>query len=268
MYLPAKYRAFTLIELIMVIAIASVMATVSVRFITLASQGLIDTGARQQLSGSSSVVNEQISRALRDALPGSIRTTADGLCVEYMPIVAASSYTDVELGNSISLLRAAPYSQVRAANGYVSIYPLASNNLYSLANPGALTANLATVNAGNSEITVTLGGPHRFPTDSPNRRFYLSTEPETICQDGSYLYRYSGYGFISNVASLRSSLPADTASGREVLAYPLVNNSMVFRYSPATLQRNGIVSFNYQLQHDATGELLSAAQQVRIRNVP
>jgi MSHA biogenesis protein MshO len=268
MRLLASIRAFTLVELIMVIAIASVMATVSVQFIRLSSEGLIDTGARQQLSASSSVVNEQVSRALRDALPGSIRTTADGLCIEYMPVVAASSYTDVELGTSISALKAVPYSQVQAVNGYVSIYPLASHNVYSLANPGALTSDLATVNAGNSEITVALGSPHHFPTDSPNRRFYLSDEPEAICQEGGYLYRYSGYGFISNVASLQSSLPTNVASGREVLAYPLVLNSMSFRYLPATLQRNGIVTFTYQLQHHATNELLAVAQQVRIRNVP
>lgn len=261
-------RGFTLIELILTIAVAGILAVISVKFISSSSQGFVSSAGRQQLAAAGYVVNEQISRAIRDSLPGSIRTTSDGQCIEYMPVVAASSYTTLVVGDSVTSFLAVPYSLTDSASGYISVYPIPSGNLYAQTNPGSLTANTATVPAGNGEITVTLGAAHTFPSDSPERRFFVSSPPEAICQDGDFLYRYRNYGFISNVASLKAALPTTTAGGRTVLAYPLAIGSLDFRYQSPTLARNGLVVFEYILQHPTTGETLSLSQQVRVVNVP
>lgn len=263
-----RARGFTLVELVLTMAVAAIVATISVSFIQSTSQGMIDGAGRQQLASAGYVVNEQISRAIRDALPGSIRTTADGLCIEYMPVRAASTYTDLAISEPVTQFLAVPYSTTTAVSGYLSVYPMTASNIYSQSDPGPLTPDVGAVPAGSSEITVTLGSSHSFPSDSPERRFYVSGAPEAICQDGDFLYRYRGYGFISNVANLKAALPANRAAGRSVLAYPLDNASMSFRYLPPTLQRNGLVTFQFRLLHPSTGEGLNLAQQVRIHNVP
>ncbi len=264
----SRQSGFTLVELVMTMVIAAVLGTMSVQFIRSTSEGFIDSNGREQLAAAGYVVNEQISRALRDALPGSIRTTADGLCVEYMPVVAASMYTDLSVNSAVTSFRAAPYSVSDGASGYVSVYPIGSANLYAQNDPGPLTPDIGSVPAGTTEVDVTLASSHTFPSDSPERRYYLSSAPETVCQDGAYLYRYRNYGFVSDVANLRAALPSDRASGRTVLAFPLQAGSMTFRYQNPTLARSGLVAFEYVLQHPTTGETLSIGQQVRVVNVP
>jgi len=259
---------FTLVELVMTMAVAAVLATVSVQFIRSSAEGFVSSAGRQQLSSAGYVVNEQISRSLRDALPGSIRTTADGQCVEYMPVLAASMYTDLVTGAQVSQFLAAPYSTTEAASGYVSVYPIGSSNLYAQNDPGPITPDIGSVPAGTTEQTVTLASPHTFPADSPERRYYFSGTPETICQDGAYLYRYENYGFIDDVANLRAALPGSSAAGRTVLAFPLQVGSLIFRYQNPTLSRNGLIAFEYVLQHPTTGETLTLGQQVRVVNVP
>ena len=263
-----KTAGFTLIELVMSIALMAIVATVSVGFVQQGSQGMIDSSGRQQLAATGYVVNEQVSRAVRDSLPGSVRTTPDGQCVEYMPVLAASIYTDLQVGVQVTQMSVVPYAGSGSVTGYVAVYPLSSNNIYSQSDPGALTPDTATLSGASGETTLTLGSAHTFPADSPERRFYLAGAPETICQDGNYLYRYRNYGFISDVNNLRAALLASAAAGRSVLAYPLQSNSMDIRYQPATLQRNGLVTIEFVLQHPDTGEVQVIAQQIRINNVP
>ena len=121
--------------------------------------------------------------------------------------------------------------------------------------------------AGTTEVDVTLASSHTFPSDSPERRYYLSSAPEAVCQDGAYLYRYRNYGFISDVANLKAALPTNRAGGRTVLAFPLQAGSMTFRFQNPTLARSGLVAFEYVLQHP-TRETLSMGQQVRLLMFP
>ncbi|MEK9713148.1 MAG: type II secretion system protein [Thalassolituus sp.] len=263
-----KQRGFTLIELILTISVMGILALISVQFVKSSAQGFVSSAGRQQLASAGYVVNEQISRAIRDALPGSVRTTSDGLCIEYIPVKVASSYTDLQVGVSITQFSAVPYSATTAVSGYVSVYPVGSVNVYAQNDPGPLTPDQGSIPAGTAELTVTLASAHTFPSDSPERRFFIVDAPEAICQDGAYLYRYRNYGFISNVANLKASLPVNRAGGRSVLAYPLETNSLAFRYQNPTLARNGLVVFEYTLLHPTTSESLKLSQQVRVANVP
>jgi len=95
-----RSRGFTLVELVMVIVLLAIVATISVRFVALSTQGAIDVGSRQLRSFSAVVISEQISRALREALPGSVRVSSDGACIEWMPVLAASNYLDLPRGAS------------------------------------------------------------------------------------------------------------------------------------------------------------------------
>ena len=262
-----KNRGFTLVELVISIALLSIVATVSVLFVKTSATGLLSSAARQQLAASGYIVSEQVSRAIRNALPGSIRVTSDETCVEYIPILAASRYTNISIGASTLSFDAFPYSTTTSVAGYVAIYPV-SGSLYSQTDPGPLTPDTTNLPAASTEVTINLASSHTFPTDSPERRFFMVSQPEAICQNGAYLYRYSNYGFVENISDLKTSLPADYASGRAVLAHPLELNSMSFRYSPSSLRRNGLVAFEYLMEHPTTGDTQFIGQQVRVNNVP
>ncbi|QSP96036.1 type II secretion system protein [Marinobacter salinisoli] len=259
-----RTNGFTLIELIMVIVLLAIVATISVRFVALSTQGAIDVGSRQLRSFTGVVLSEQVSRVLREALPGSVRVNGDGSCIEWMPLVAASNYLSLPRGASPTSFEAVPLAGGETAAGRIVVYGYGSN-LYSVASPGPVSPP-ATLPTGASPVTVSFAGgvSHRFSAQSPARKFFVIEDPRTLCQQGQYLFRYRNYGIQPAVAS---SLPA-SAPNREVLAAGLVPNSLDFEVVPPTLQRNGVVAFRFQLQSDQTGEITSVSQEVQIRNVP
>ncbi|MDF1761918.1 MAG: prepilin-type N-terminal cleavage/methylation domain-containing protein [Oleibacter sp.] len=261
-------RGFTLVELVMTIALTGIVGTVSIMFIKNTGEGLISSSGRQQLSSSAKVMSEQISRLLRNAMPGSIRVTTDGQCIEFMSILIASEYTQLNTNEDIISFDAVGHSGSADITGYASIYPISTVNIYSLANPGSTSDSLATFPSGSGEIQVDLVSDHNYPQDSPQRRFYISEAPRTLCQQGSFIYLYHNYGFISDIANLKTSLPSTIATGRDVLATNLQSNTLNFSYGTADLSRNGIVNFSYTLLHPKTSESLNISQQVRIINVP
>lgn len=261
-------HGFTLIELIIVIVLSSILAVVAVQFISRTTQGAIDSAGRQQLAATAYVIHEQVSRAVRQSLPGSIRTTADGRCLEYIPLLTGSVYQSLDTSVALSSLTVLPVSASTDITGYLAIYPLPGGDPYRRNNPGPLAAQPVTLPAGTAPVTITLSPPHRFAASSPQRRFYITDTPETLCQDGQWLYRYRGYGWVAEVNNLQAALPASAAGGREVLAAPLQAGSLEWRFQPPTLQRNGLLTYRLTLERPGTAERLDVAQEVQVRNVP
>ena len=60
-------------ELLIVIVIGGILATISVQFIINAVLGVSDTAERQQMVTVATLVAERISREVRQALPNSVR---------------------------------------------------------------------------------------------------------------------------------------------------------------------------------------------------
>ena len=260
-------RGFTLIELIIVIVLSSILAVVSVQFISRSVQGALDSANRQQLAATAAVIHEQIAAALRQALPGSVRVSADGRCVEYIPVLAGSVYAALDTSQAITELAVLPASATNSISGYLVIYPLAGN-VYARQNPGPVTLQPVTLAAGTAEQTLTLIDAHRFPLASPTRRFFIADNPQAMCQDGQWLYRYRNYGFVADINDLQAALPVTQASGRDVIAWPLQDHSAEFRIQPPTLQRNALVAYRLTLQNPGSTDMLTLAQEVQIRNVP
>lgn len=259
-----RAAGFTLVELIIVIVLLGIVATISVQFIALSTRGAIDVSSRQQRALSGVVISEHITRSLRAALPTSVRANADGSCIEWMPIRAASNYLDLPKGNSPSSFEAVPLPGGDSASGRVVVYGYGSN-VYDVTSPGPVSPP-ATLPSGSPPVTVSFdgGATHRFSAKSPEKRFYVIGEPVSLCQSGQWLYRYSDYGFNTAVSS---GLPTGYP-GREVVAATLEINSLVFDVTPPTLQRGAVVSFRFVLEDDETGESTAISQEVQVRNVP
>ncbi|WP_295716821.1 type II secretion system protein [uncultured Halovibrio sp.] len=266
-----RQQGFTLTELVMVIVILGIIAAISVRFIQFSTQGALDTANRQRLALGAGVASEQVSRELRSALPGSIRTSEGGECIEFFPIVAGSWYVDgadsFEPKRALSEFQAVPFSRSTEQAIRVFIYPYAESDFPDgLYETGAETrAGLGSVSGSGEERTVTLSSPHTFPEHSPQRRVTLTGDPVSFCRgtgtNSRYLFRYSGYG-------LNASGGRPSGGVREVVAMPLGDGPLIFSFIPPTRQRNGVVTFEFTLQSADSEESLSVAQEVQVRNVP
>lgn len=269
-----KSAGFTLIELIMVIVILSIIATVSVKFISHSAQGLVDTGERQALASSATIAVEKVLREVRRALPNSVRAFDDGAnkCLELVPILYSSEYISVPTASAATSFQSIQFvNAVGGETGYVAVYPSGPESVYD-ANKAvsSMTAVASTVGAVGSAdenlqtIIFSGGASYRFPTDSPKKRFYLVSQPISFCDDASgRLWRYQNYGFHSDSSS---SIPT-TGSDRILIADSLQNLS--FNYSPAQLQRNAVVRMSVTIvrPNDAS-ESINVSQEVQLRNVP
>lgn len=263
-----RQAGFTLTELIIVIVLLGIVAVIPVSFVRDAARGAVDTANRQQLSLSASVASEQLTRALRAALPGSLRVSPNQRCIEFIPILASTVYQAAPMASPATEFQVLALSGTRSAQGRAVIYPYAGSqaDLYAPASPGVISAQTVDLPAGTDDVTLTFdSGSHQFVSDSPGRRLFVVDTPVSFCQKGTFLYRYQNYGF---QAAIDDNLPATFAAGREVIAAPLEANTMTFDAIPPTLRRNAIVTFEFALQSDRSDDRMTVSQEVQLRNVP
>jgi MSHA biogenesis protein MshO len=259
--MSGRARGFTLVELITVMVILGILSIGTVRFITDSSSGFASTISRTELAGDARFAVERLGRALRDALPGSVRV--NGSCIELIPVVAGSSYLTLPVATAAADFQAVPVTPLPLpANARVAVYP--SGSLYQLSGVSSVspTVSVSAPN-GDNEVTVTMASAHRFPAESPSNRFFLVTSPVSYCVDGGALWRYQDYGFNATQptpAGLPSALPGRT------LITQAVSSPAPFSVAAATLARNAVVDIN--LSFERGGDAVTLQHLVQVRNVP
>src|SRR5688572_29003240 len=87
-----KGAGFTLVELIAVIVILSIVASIGTGFVVKTTEAYQRTQSRALLVNTSRQAIERMTRQLRVALPYSIRILNGGACTEFMPISAGGNY--------------------------------------------------------------------------------------------------------------------------------------------------------------------------------
>lgn len=257
----SRAAGFTLVELVMVIVLLAIVATISVQFVALSTQGAVDLGNRQQRALQGVVVGEQISRELRGAFPLSIRTS--GSCLEWLPIEAGTAYTQLTRGPGFNEIEVAHFVAPPATGTTRAIvygYGSTTASLYGSNDPGPASPVISDIDTSATTTRITLSDSHRFRERSPQRRLYVVGQPVSLCQSGGYLYRYSGY-------SPASTQPAPPAVDGEVLAANLTGN-VEFEFTPPSLRRAAVVHFTFTLQEPRGDETTTVSQEVQIRNVP
>lgn len=263
-----RQQGFTLIEMIVVMVIVGVLGVGITSFIGRSVQGYADSAERQRLASIAWVVSEKLSRALRDALPNSVRLNGAGAsatCLEYIPIRAGSNYLTIPLATAETSFEVAPFPGYQAVDvddtrDRVAVYPSTLAGLYNLSTSSVISATLEQLSAGTTAnaLLVTLNSAHRFPADSPSQRVYVVQNPVMYCFSAGVLSRYSDYGY-------SASLPSSGLGAGVVIATGLSDAS--FNYAAGTLGRTGIVSFSFEVS--GTGSARQAIEQeVQIRNVP
>lgn len=257
-------KGFTLIELVLVILVLAIVSTGITTFISYGVNIYQDTAGRDKQISDSRFVIERITREVRNALPNSVRVTANGACVEFIPILASSSYVDIPVlpdsaSNTVTLVKGSEGANVSDAK--LVVYPLSitevyvsgastSGKVFDITSYGLVTDNVYDITLDNTVL---------FDEHSPTQRYFIIGDSVAYCQGGDQtIKRYQGHV----LTSAQFSPPA----GIGVVMAERQINVAPFSLLSATLQRNAIMQMDFTFRY--ADENLTLINEVHIANVP
>jgi MSHA biogenesis protein MshO len=149
-------RGFTIIEMVVAIVIAAIMAAGIVSYIGDSVEGFSSSANRNKLASSGRTVVDRLALELHNAVPNSIRVTTavqpgGNQCLEMLPFLGATTYLNpaftgsgssrFEVINFNPSLRMEAAADLGVDNVYAVIYPINTVDLYaglSTAGPGSI----------------------------------------------------------------------------------------------------------------------------------
>jgi MSHA biogenesis protein MshO len=271
MNLLRRMMGVTLVELIVVIAITSIVAAVVAVFIRRPVEGYADAARRAALTDEADTALRRITRDLRLALPNSVRVDPSGKFVEFIMTTGGGRYrAEPDSGGGGNILDftladgafdvIGPVPALAAGNQIV-VYNLYSTGTESSAYSGSNRAAFSSVAGSTINIA-----PTQFPEPSPAKRFHVVSGPVTYGCTGGQLIRYSGYAY--NTAQVAP--PAGGTSA--VLASNVDTAECQFVYTPGALtERIATVSMILQVNSTSAAgglERVRMFQQSPVSNTP
>ena len=262
-------RGFTLVEMIMVIVITGILVAMANMFGRRQIDAYIDVGNRAELADAADTALRRIGRDLQSALPNSVRHSGNFL--EFVPIADAGRYradTGGGAGDDPLDFASSTDSSFDVLGPTVNIAAGQQLVVFNLGQPGSdvydgSSRRAATAGSSLSKVTFAPAGT-QFPLASPQRRFQIVGQPVTYeCaanaanpQLGTVIRR-TGYGYLN---------PQPVVFGGSSAV--LVNNvaACSFSYTPAVLQRNGLVVMRLTLSRN--NESVQLLHQVDVLNTP
>lgn len=284
---PTRFRpspdGLSLVELVIVLVILGILATVLGLIITGPIRGFFATGRRVALVEEASTALTEMVRDIRDALPNSIRTAQSGgvTALELLATLDGARYRDGPGGGVTSsadiLTFNAPSAGFNVLGHFENLTLPLTTTSESLViyNTGQTGANAYDVNAGppnvitppgttisitagTNEDHVSISPAFQFKYRSPDDRVYLVSGPVSwFCDPAAgTLRRESGYAISPTepVSPSAGTLAADQVS------------ACSFTYTPGTAERAGLVTLSLTLtSHQESVTLL---REVQVVNAP
>jgi MSHA biogenesis protein MshO len=264
---------FTLIEMIMVIAITGIVAAMVAVFIRAPVEGYVDAVRRAELTDAADVALRRISRDMRLALPNSLRVMTSGgvVYIEFIMTQSGGRYRDPTDGSTagdfLSFTDTADRSfdvlgplPAMAANDFVVVYNLgvAGSSAYA----GGNIAQIQSIAGNTVTLTANPFAAQTPPLPSPNGRFQVvpgAVRAVTFaCPTGAAgnLTRQWNYGF--------NAAQAVPAGGSTALLAQ--NATCVVDYSGNATGRNGLLYIALTLT--SGGESVTLFNQIHVDNSP
>lgn len=281
-----RARGFTLIEMIIVITITGIIASIVAVFMRVPVQGYADAARRAHLTDTADTTLRRIARDVQSALPNSLRPNAacvantTTLCgIELLPTLTGGRYRQDDACFSTGCTTLTSLGSVITANGEhsgrrVTIYNLHNNdgaNCSSL-NPSAWCGqNVATIiastDSSNNDQLNFAATTFAPGTGSPSRSFFIVGGPVayvcsnvgTIGDNGTgVLRRYENY-----VAAGTPTLPPAGASGQLIARNVSACN---INYAPAVSGTDGLLQIYLEITE--AGEAAGLYHEVHVDNAP
>lgn len=292
----SKSRGFTLIELIIVITIAGIVAVLAATMLGNQMLGFVDLTRRAKLVDQAHTAVIQMARDIRHALPNSLRTTssAGSSYLEFVPIKDAGRYRAVAGASALEsdiLDFSAPDTSFQvigrlpsvSVNDRLVIYnigqvnaggvPVRGANVYAdvavgaptaIPEPGSHVVTDAGLSLSGDIMTITSG--HQFSFQSSRKRFYVINQAQSFICDmaNQRIVRYQGYDLQSNQPSNLLAPPLSGASSQSILIENVTE--CAFEYAPGNAQRSGLLTIALTVSEN--GERVRLAHQVHVDNSP
>jgi MSHA biogenesis protein MshO len=277
---------FSLVELVVVIVITGIMASVIGVFIAGPIQAYFDQVRRGELVDAAQIALTRMGRDLRAALPNSVRIS--GSAIEMLVTLDGDRYRTEPPGGVDDVLdftsadtKFTTFAPLSPPNPLTTPYTVTGSlAIYPLNQPGAIpyvvTANSVMTPPRNIIVRTQAVGPdteyrvelpvaHQFPFESPTHRVFLVEGPVTyLCSNGQLL-RYDAYTVqgaqLNTEAAFSALIPPPV---RTVVVKSI--ESCSFAFDAGTAQRNAVVSASLALL--ASGERVRLMRQVQVDNSP
>lgn len=265
---------FTLVELVVVIAISGIIAAVLSVLLSGPINAYHDQAERTALVTAADAALRRMASDIRNALPNSIRIAGGGTALQMINVLDGARYRDDVPGNQSRRLRFnGSDDEFNLLGGFTRLGDFSRDNvqlvIFNLGQPGAdayagdavitpagLTVTVADDSGGGAianEKHVTLSSSHQFAFQSSGQRIYVVDNAISyICSGGQLTRRVDAIGN-----------PQPTTGG--VLAAESVS-SCAFTYNAGTASRGGLVTLDITLTRN--GESARLIHQVHVVNVP
>jgi MSHA biogenesis protein MshO len=279
-------RGFTLVELVITIAVGSVVVAFMAMFIVMPMNAYTTQTQQAALVDAADSALRFMARDLRSALPNSVRVSTGGTvtALELLATADGARYQDGgPLSNPALVLdfttadgafaTTVPFTQLTlpwsSSSYYLSIYNVGvpGANAYQMANVITPAGTAITITAGSTanQNLVTLNPGFQFAFGSPGKRVYLVSGPVSyLCDTGAgTLTRYSGYTIASAQPASAASLGAAGATAALVAGNV---GSCQFTLTPGTAQRNALATLTLKITQN--GQSVQLLNEVQVVNAP
>jgi len=255
---------FTLIEMIVVIVIIGILASLGGRLIVGPVTGYIDLSRRTRLVDQAEMALRRMQRDIRQALPNSIRISAGNQSLELLHTVDGGRYRryqDPGPGGDDILDFSTTDSSFDVLGNLRGIPDGLNLVIYNISSSGlsgnayaAIPDNRTLVAAGSTLTHINLVAPFQFAHSSPYQRFFLLDQAITYRCEAGVLNRYAGYAIGSVPVAGSAALVTNGVS------------SCTFGFDPGASQRAGLATITISLTE--AGETINLLHQVHVVNAP
>lgn len=279
---PEHAGGFTLVELVIVIALTGVVAVLASTLVGQQMLGYVDMARRAALMAKADLAMQHLARDLRAAVPYSIRVTG-GTALEWVPVQSWGRYRKLpDATESAALDFSRPDDQFEVLHaGTLPTLPSGAQliignteapgidgiNLYGDVSAGALVPagshviTPTSVTVGSSGNLITLVPAFQFALASLASRFYVVSGGASYVCSGGAITRHSGY-------ALQKTQPVNPAAAPLATSSTLLLDGVThcqFGYT-AFDATYGMLSVQLQLQDG--DETVSLTRMINIENRP
>lgn len=289
-------RGFTLVELVVVIAITGIIAAMVMVFFRPAVDSYFDTQRRANLTDMADTALRRMGRDVRSAVPNSIRTPGNQ-CFELVPTSGGGRYrmgpdtvndsgpnctpsatcsAPLDITQPATVFDAlSPLTSLPAANDWVVIGNQNTNDVYAGTDRAAISA-VTTPNASYGQHRLTFAST-QFPSGYDGGRFVVVPDNggnpalAYVCSgaDGSLDAQGNGKGTLYRVARpLVAAYPAacPATAGAAILATHVRSCNFIYDPNQGATQQSGFVEMQLELAEG--NEAIALSYGAHVDNVP